>query len=475
MNRRLGTHKALVLFFLLFTAVAEIPGPGHPDLKAYGADIPPVLQPFPLPIFFPVRTGTSSALPSSKIAPLDPIFDFDGVPGWVQNHPLTNAMGVSIPKFEILVIKGTRIDGKAVEIPPGGLYFDASPSRGEIPMTGSSDYFLGKRYFFVDYRTTIRVRRNVTVDPTHWTGVGNHLYRLAAPPIPKVVPNPVVLWKTYDGVSIRPWAFTQRWEKSGGRLTDQTPMTYLQGVIASVSQKPPSIHYRSLSGTSISREWWASRKVFFGDAAPGRVFTTSDGIVRIGAISSSPSGPAVDIQILPKGEKSETFRLEPQTTPGMPEDAQGRSRMIARSGRLAVVLWPKDPIRGKKARLWVYADVREWKTNAPFEDLSGWNYFPIACPIAHHIGGMIYNDRPIRLRPGRVVPVFGGYARLTVVSIHSGTVKFRVGSRNRWTPVLSKRGNIDSVFGEGRAVHGILNTLNQTEANLAGHVTFRQN
>lgn len=475
MNRRPGTLKALAFFLLSSLAATGIPGTGLSGLKAYGKEMPPVLKSFRLPIFFPVRSGTASSLPAATIAPLDPIFDFDGIPGWVQNRPLPNAMGVSIPKFEILVIKGTRIDGGSVEIPPGGLYFDASPSRGEIPMTGSSDYFLGKRYFFVDYRATIRVRRNVTVDPNGWTGVGNHLYRLAAPPIPKVVPNPVVLWKTYDGVSIRPWAFTQRWEKDNARWADQTPMTYLQGVIASVSQAPPSVRYRSLSGTSISREWWASRKIFFGDAAPGKKFITSDGIVRIGAIFRLPSGPAVDIQIMPKGGKPETFRLESKSGPGMPEDAQGRSRMIARNGRLAVVLWPKDPIRGEKSRLWVYGGVREWKTNAPFKDLVGWNYFPIACPIAHHIGGMIYNDRPIRIRPGHVVPILGGYARLAVVSVHSGTVKFKVGSRNRWTPVLSKRGNIDSVFGEGRAVHGILNTLNQTEADLAGHATFRHN
>lgn len=448
---------------------------GRPLPGAYGSELPPVREPFHLPIFFPVHPGSASELPSASVDPQDPIFDFTGVPGWIQNRPVTNAMGVTIPKFEILVVKGTRLDGKTVVIPPGGLYFDASPSRGEIPMTGSKDYFLGKRFIFVDYRTDIRIRKNATVDSKRWTGVGNHLYRLAAAPVPKVVPNPVVLWRTYDGVSIRPWAFTQRWEKAESRWADQAPMTYLQGVVASTSLKPPSVLYRTLSGTAISREWWASRTLFFGDASPGQDIAGPDGTVRIIAISRTPAARTVDIRVVPASGTPRTFRLAASGGPGMPEDEHGRTAAIAREGNLAVVLWPKDPIRDGKVRLWVYGGVREWKTNAPFDGLEGWNYFPIACPIAHHIGGMIYNARPIRVRPGQVIPILGGYGRIEVVSVHGGTVKFRVGSRTRWTPVFSKTGNIDSVFGEGRAVHGILNTLNQTQADLAAHAAFRGN
>ncbi|MCL4460751.1 MAG: hypothetical protein M1297_03415, partial [Nitrospirae bacterium] len=95
-----------------------------------------------------------------------------------------------------------------------------------------------------------------------------------------------------------------------------------------------------------------------------------------------------------------------------------------------------------------------------------WNYFPIACPIAHHIGGMIYNSRPLKLSPGQSVPLFGRYAWLKLVSVQGQKVLFEVGSHNRWTPLITKSGNIDSVFGEGRAVHGILSTLDSTRLDL---------
>ncbi|MHB1285204.1 MAG: hypothetical protein ACYCYP_01370 [Leptospirales bacterium] len=436
-------------------------------LPARGESVPAVVPPFHQSIFFPIQSGKESSLPSATIAPVDPAFDFSGVPGWMQGKPYTNQMGVTIPKYEILVIKGSKIIGNDVVIPPGGVYFDASPARGELPMTGSADYFLGKKYYFVDYRPVILVRKDVSVDSTHWTGVGNHLYRLLAPPVPKVVPNPVLAWRTYDGVSLRPWAITQRWKHPADRWANQNAMTYLQGVIDVVHQKPASVFYASLTGTAISREWWTSRKPFFGETREGQTINTPDGSVTINTIRKTRKGGFVSLTIRTQDGKSRQFRLQALNSPALPESSAIRHRMIALSGSVAVVLWPKSPVGNRKATLWVYSGVEQWETNGPFGHLSHWNYFPIACPIAHHIGGMIYNQSPIRLHAGESVPLFGTYGRLKLVSVHGQTVQFKVGSHQGWTPILTKQGNIDSVFGEGRAVHGILNTLDATNLNLA--------
>ncbi|MHB8422016.1 MAG: hypothetical protein ACYC9S_04730 [Leptospirales bacterium] len=435
------------------------------------ATVPDVVPPFHQPIFFPVETGKSSPLPGASLTPANPVFDFSGIPGWIQGKPFTNQMGVTIPKYEILVIKGSQVKGKRVVIPAGGVYFDASPARGELPMTGSADYFLGKKYYFVDYRPRILVQKNVTVDGTHWTGVGNHLYKLLSPPVPKVIPNPVIAWKTDDGVSVRPWAFTQRWERPASRWANQTAMTYLQGVVESVQKKPAGIRYRSLSGTAISAEWWTVRKPFFGEAREGQTIRTPDGDVIVDRITPSRTGGSVSLTIREHNGSPRHFMLESFNSPSLPESAELRHRMIAVSGSVSVVLWPKNPIHGKQVKLWVYSGVQEWKANAPFGRLVHWDYFPIACPIAHHIGGMIYNQEPITIQAGQHVDLFGHYARLELVSVHGQTVQFKIGSHQGWTPLLTKKGNIDSVFGEGRAVHGILNTLDVTNLKLSTGMT----
>lgn len=74
----------------------------------------------------------------------------------------------------------------------------------------SSDYFLGKRYYFVGYDARIHVMKDALVRSAQMTIVGNHLYTMLLPHVPKVVTDPGVNWQTFDGVSIRPRAFSER-------------------------------------------------------------------------------------------------------------------------------------------------------------------------------------------------------------------------------------------------------------------------
>ncbi len=427
-----------------------------------------VLPPFPPGLFYPVDRGTAPTIPGATLVPSRPIFDFAGIPGWIHGKKVTNSMKVTIPKYEMLVIRGSRIKNGKVVIPAGGLYFDASPARGELPMTGASDYFLGKRYYFVDYDARIHIVKNVKVFPKKLTVAGNHLYTMLLPPVPKVIPNPIVIWRTFDGVSIRPWAFTERWENPSPDRPDQKPMTYLQGVIQSAGKK--GVTFASLTGTSIHREWWAQSKLFEGSAKEGQIFGKGADKVVIKRIEQNQSRVTVDF--IHNGRKILSRTLVTLNSATLPEDPSLRSRMIAIHGSMAVVLWPHDAIEKNSVHLWVYGGVARWDTNRMNFGIRHVAYFPIACPIAHHIGAMIYNTRALALSPGKPVSLFGGYARIKVVSIEGDAVKFIIETEKGSTPVFSKNGNIDAVIGGGRAAHGILSTLDTTDLNLADDFTI---
>ena len=430
----------------------------------------PVLPPFPPGLFFPVDQGKAPTIPGATLQPSAPIFDFAGVPGWVQGTKVTNSMKVSIPKYEMLVIRGSHLRHHTIVIPPGGLYYDSSPARGEIPMTGSSDFILGKRYYFVDYDARIHVRNNVAIRQGRSTIVGNHLYTLLLPPIPKVVLNPVVHWQTFDGVSIRPWAFTERWAHPSTSQPDQRAMTYLQGVIHTVDKK--GVTFASLTGTAIHREWWAKNLLFEGVAKAGQQWVSHGQGVRIDRID--PGAKRVTVSYLQNGKKVFSKTLVAKEDPTLPENPDLRQKMITIHGTEAVVLWPHGAIENGSVRLWIFGGVEEWKTNHPLPGLTHYAYFPIACPIAHHIGGMLYNQRSLHLVPGQAVSILGGYAKIKVESIQGAKVKFLVETKTGKTPEFSKSGNIDGVIGEGRAAHGILASLDTTDLALSQDLAVKK-
>lgn len=423
-----------------------------------------LIPPFPPGIFYPVDTTPAPGFSGESISPQHPVFEFSGIPGWVRGKKVTNSMNVTIPKYEMMVIRGTKIRNGKIIIPAGGLYFDSSPARGEIPMTGASDYFFGHRYYFVDYDARIHLARNSVVKSGAPTAVGNHLYTLLSPPIPKVVPDPVVGWKTFDGVSIRPWAFSVRWEHPSRKTPDQRPLTYLQGVIHSRDQKTGAITFSSLSGTSIHSEWWAKTLVFSGQAQEAQTYEKGGYGIVVNRID--PKTATIAFHVVRHGKIGPERSLSAVNTPTLPEDENARKKMIAIDGPVAVVLWPHDAISGHGARLWVYSNVEHWTTNRKNFGFPGMAYFPIACPIAHHIGGMVYNTRPIVLTPGKSENLFGGYARILVVSIHDRDVQFKVTTASGSTPVFRNSGGIDAVLGEGRAAHGILSSLDATDLDL---------
>jgi len=431
-----------------------------------------LVPPFPQKIVYPADFKSGPGFSGDTLTPSHPVFDFAGVPGWIQGKKVTNSMKVTIPKYEMLVIRGSKVKDQTIVIPAGGLYFDASPARGELPMTGSQDYFFGKRYYFVDYDARIHVKKDAVVRSGQLTAVGNHLYTLLSPPIPKVVLDPVINWKTFDGVSIRPWAFSVRWTQPSSRRPNQKPMTYLQGVIRKIDKKNGAVTFASLSGTSIHSEWWAKTLVYEGDAHENQRLVKENSGIVIDRIDNRTS--SVTFHFIMDGKKGPSRTLTVDRTSTLPENPKARKKMIAIDASTAVVLWPHDAISNGSVKLWVYAGVEQWLTNRHNFGFEHMAYFPIACPIAHHIGAMVYNTSPLVLKPGSPVSLWGGYARIEVVSIQGQDVQFKISSRSGSTPIFRKNGNIDSVIGGGRAAHGILSTLDTTDLALDKDLTVKK-
>ena len=236
----------------------------------------------------------------------------------------------------------------------------------------SNDYFLGKRYYFVDYDARIHVVKNALVRSAQMTIVGNHLYTMLIPPVPKVVQDPVVDWRTFDGVSIRPWAFSERWEKPAPSRPNQKPMTYLQGVIGHADKN--GVKFTSLTGTSIHSEWWAKRLLFEGIAKAGQRFGTGDDAVVITRIDQDQS--RVTLSFLHKGRGIASRTLVARNSPTLPENPVLRRKMTAIHDSMAVVLWPHDAVQKGTVHLRVYGGVEQWKTNGQNLALRTWPTFP---------------------------------------------------------------------------------------------------
>ena len=235
-------------------------------------------------------------------------------------------------------------------------------------------------------------------------------------------------------------------------------MTYLQGVIGHADKN--GVKFTSLTGTSIHSEWWAKRLLFEGIAKAGQRFGTGDDAVVITRIDQDQS--RVTLSFLHKGRGIASRTLVARNSPTLPENPVLRRKMTAIHDSMAVVLWPHDAVQKGTVHLWVYGGMEQWKTNRQNFGLKDMAYFP----IAHHIGRMIYNTRPLVLSPGTTTPLFGGYAQIKVVSIRGSEVKFMLATKHGKTPVFSKTGNIDAVIGAGRAAHGILSTLDTTDLAL---------
>lgn len=312
------------------------------------------------PFMSPESFGCKHLLvPGAEILPRDPVVDPRVLPGW-KSLPMKDRGNRTI---ESLVIKGSMVvrvkgaEGRPsgdfrILIPAGGLVYDATPLEAHLPV-GDRGVIFGHRAQLLSKNVQEETCRQFSVLAGRSFPVGDQVVTYLAPG-PKG--GPMVLWRTLDGVSIRPHPLT---EYPVGQVPGRTP-TRIFGVYTHAGQ---IAEYESFSAPIIVAERW---------------------------------------------------RL------------QGKKRDVPANS--------------------------EWFPH--------FRAVPISCPIGHHIGLMVYNEKPILLAPGKVLSLYDGYLKIQVlkISAEGRVVNFSLNGRS-----YTGRRGIDSLIGEGRAIEGIKNSLDQVK------------
>ncbi len=212
---------------------------------------------YPFP-FDPFVAGESFGckhllIPGAEILPRDPVHDSRVLPGW-KDLPMKGGKNRTI---ESLVIKGSAIahrkdaSGKVspvplVVIPAGGLVYDATPFETHLPV-GDRGVIFGRPATLLSKDLAEETCRNFSVLAGRSFSVGDQVITYLAPG-PKG--GPLVLWRTLDGVSIRPHPLE---EYPAGQVPAKTP-TRIFGVYTHAGQ---IAEYLSFSAPMIVKEKWA--------------------------------------------------------------------------------------------------------------------------------------------------------------------------------------------------------------------------
>ena len=170
---------------------------------------------FQLP-FAPFSLGESFGcksliIPSAETLPSNPVIDEDLLPGWKSLKTRTEDDRTN----ETLTIKGSRIvyvkdksgakKGPFILIPAGGLVYDATIMNKHIPV-GDKGILFGKTFVLKNKKVENETCRNFSILAGRSFEVGNSVITYL---MPNKAHQPLVLWKTLDGVSIRPHPLDQ--------------------------------------------------------------------------------------------------------------------------------------------------------------------------------------------------------------------------------------------------------------------------
>jgi hypothetical protein len=298
---------------------------------------------------------THLPIPGAELLPRDPVIDSRILPGWKA----VSMKDVKNQTIESLVVKGSTVvhrkdrDGKPtgpplILIPAGGLVYDATPRETHLPV-GDRGVIFGQ--------TAVLMKKDLKEETCHnFSVLAGRSFVIGDSVITYLMPGPkggpAVLWRTLDGVSIRPHPLD---EYPAGHVPPKSS-TRIFGVYTHAGQ---IAEYVSFSAPLFVGETWTI------------------------------------------GGKTKTVAANMEWFPHF--------RMV-----------------------------------------------PISCPIGHHIGLMVYNDAPILLDTEHEMTLYGGYLKIRVTKIHekSGKVVFALNGRP-----YTGTGGMDGLFGRGRAIDGIRNTL----------------
>ena len=205
------------------------------------------------PFLSPESFGCKHLLiPGAELLPHDPVIDPKVLPGW-KDVPMKDGKNRTL---ESLVIKGSTVvhkkdkDGKPtgppmVLIPAGGLVYDATPLDTHLPV-GDRGVIFGHRAVLVKKELQEETCHNFSVLAGRSFDVGDSVVTYLMPG-PKG--GPEVLWRTLDGVSIRPHPL----DEYPAGLVPPKSTTRILGVYTHAGQ---IAEYASFSAPLILSETW---------------------------------------------------------------------------------------------------------------------------------------------------------------------------------------------------------------------------
>ncbi|EQD24741.1 MAG: hypothetical protein D084_Lepto4C00359G0002 [Leptospirillum sp. Group IV 'UBA BS'] len=127
-----GGLRSLRNSLTLLPAITVLLSSLVPHTRAHAATA--VLPPFPPGLFYPVDNGKAPTIPGATLVPVQPVFDFSGVPrmdSGEEGHQLHE--GPRFPNMKCWSSGDPPSRMTLSSFPAGGLYFDSSPARGELP------------------------------------------------------------------------------------------------------------------------------------------------------------------------------------------------------------------------------------------------------------------------------------------------------------------------------------------------------
>ncbi|KXS38713.1 MAG: hypothetical protein AWU54_2198 [Candidatus Frackibacter sp. T328-2] len=452
MKRKRRVLGVLLVLSLLFTATVGV--------AASEVKIKPPQKDWPLP--FPVVSQNSVKLPkNATLLPDNPEYVAD-LPGFINGKVMVNDYGKKVPKYDGVVIRGSKVMNDMVIIPPGGLYYMADTWRGMLPLLGEYEYLAGNKYYYLDFDQVVAVKEDVTIKPHERVAVGDQVYTyMSAPGHESTMANPNLTMNTLHGVD---WAFAglspailsineDNW------FGKEFELAYAQGKASKVGKK--AIQFDYLSGTYFRGMRMAKDRVYKDWAAEGKAIDAGPYQVKVADVNDTKK--AVTVQIIKDGVVKAEKELGAIKHPDrLIEDTPTREKLIFKYDSVTVVLDPwTGPTKNGKAYLKVYTG--SFNLNAgesyPFDDR--FEIYPMACPIGHLFGTMVTNKKSIILRgDGSRFEGPEGYFDIVIDKIDGdkvtawhiedkdGNKSITLGGKNNT--------NIDLIAGQGRAVVGLL-------------------
>lgn len=191
-------------------------------------------------------------VPGAELLPRNPVIDSRVLPGW-REVPMKDGKNRTV---ESLIIKGSTIVRKKdksgnpagprmILIPAGGLVYDASPLATHLPV-GETGVLFGQPVLLEKKTLAEETCRNFSVLAGRSFPVGDSVITYVMPG-PKG--GPLLLWRTADGVSVRPHPLSLY---PAGSLPGQTP-TRIFGVFTHAGQ---IAEFESFSAPFIAKEIW---------------------------------------------------------------------------------------------------------------------------------------------------------------------------------------------------------------------------